>query len=455
MSLAKLGRATNYARGHLSQVERGIKNATHALALACDNALDAEGGLVELVAARERGSGRSGRASVPSLVGDVRAGRTGKTRETGAVGTDEPGEQPRFDTETGMPSWDLPWVLRMSASGSHEFRVGPTDPASPDAAALGFAAMTWGPAPQLGTGEAAPAISHFRRWFDTCRVLGQVYTPAMVTGLVVTTVGTLWGAANSARGDDRATLLRLAARFAEYAGWMTQEAGDDRGSLAWTRQAVALAEAGGDPLLAAYAIVRQAEIALYLGDAHTTVELARHAARQAESPRIRALAAQREAQGHALMGRRTASLAALDRAGALAASLHETGGENTEDVPAFGSTYLSQADTFVTGWCLQDLGRASDAVDLLSGGLEAIDPQARRARARYGARLALALAEAGDLDQACAVTATVAPAVAAVDSATIRIDLRRLNHVLNRRGDRRTRETTALIAQALRRPRTT
>ena len=67
----------------------------------------------------------------------------------------------------------------------------------------------------------------------------------------------------------RSELLLLAARAAEYAGWMSQEAGRDADALRWTDRAVTLA-GGPDPHLASFALFRQAEIALYQHDPLTT-----------------------------------------------------------------------------------------------------------------------------------------------------------------------------------------
>ena len=61
-----------------------------------------------------------------------------------------------------------------------------------------------------------------------------------------------------------------------------------------------------------------------------------------------------------------------------------------------------------------------------------IPSSARRARARFGIRCALAHAENGEIDQACAAAHDVLADVAVVDSATVRIDLLALNRTLNR-----------------------
>ncbi|MFE9171065.1 transcriptional regulator [Streptomyces kebangsaanensis] len=284
-------------------------------------------------------------------------------------------------------------------------------------------------------GEAREALAHFSSLFAECRNLGQSFGPVVVTQILVTSMNALRGLARSASRDaDREAALRLAARYAEYAGWMTQEAGDDTASLWWTDRAVALAGAGGDTEFAAYTLVRRADVALYRTDGRATVEYARLAEEQSRTPRIRGLAAQRGAQGHALLGEDAACFRALDRAAEL--MTRATRESETETAagaePVIGSMHLAGLADFVAGWCLHDLGRTTEAVGRLAGGLDAIPVRARRARARYAARLALALAEAGELKSACAIVEAVTSSVSVVDSATIRADLQRLSRRLNR-----------------------
>src|SRR5581483_9483681 len=105
----------------------------------------------------------------------------------------------------------------------------------------------------------------------------------------------------------------LAARYAEYTGWMAQESGSEKSALWWTQRAVQMASAAGDNDLVGYAAVREALITLYGERSRDTVELAQRAQQQLP-PRLRSLASQREAQGHALAGDYDACMRSLDRA---------------------------------------------------------------------------------------------------------------------------------------------
>ncbi|MFI6579584.1 helix-turn-helix domain-containing protein [Embleya sp. NPDC050493] len=409
LSLRSFAETINFSQSHISKVERGLKNPSPELAHVCDAALNAHGELSRLIA-------------------------------------------PKLPAEPAPPditsSWAVPWTLHLSPDGGNEFIA--LDDGPRESSLVKPAVMIWkGPPVAYPGGRCGLSLPHFHHLLDEYRALGQLLGPAVVAQLVVAATNALRGIARSTRGADRDATLALAARFAEYTGWMTQEAGNDVASLWWTDQAATLAEAAGDTELAVYTLIRRAEVALYRGDAYSLLELARGAAARSHSPRIRGLAAQREAQGHALLRDDRACMAALERSRELMAQALAAGDAGGE--PALGSVYLARNAAFVSGWCLHDLGRDAAAVRALEGGLDAIPPQALRARARCGARLAVALARSGELERACAIADMVTSSVTIVDSATVRADLHRLNHTLGRwPRDEVARLTVSRIAAAMR-----
>jgi hypothetical protein len=97
-----------------------------------------------------------------------------------------------------------------------------------------------------------------------------------------------------------------------------------------------------------------------------------------------------------------------------------------------GTMHLPDPVGMVTGWCLVDLGRPREAGEELDRQLALVGQDALRTRVRYGVRRALAYASAGEIDHACALTAPLLDEVAAVCSATVTTDLRRLARVLAR-----------------------
>ncbi|MEB3368588.1 transcriptional regulator [Saccharopolyspora mangrovi] len=272
------------------------------------------------------------------------------------------------------------------------------------------------------TGSAEP----FRVMFDQLRKLGQTASPSLVLPSLVAQTHSLREMARNAKPAQTAEILALTARYAEFAGWMTQEAGDDRAAMWWTDRSVELAEAGGDRRLGAHALVRRALVALYRHDARQTVEVAQLARRQALTDRIRGWAALHEAQGHALAGDHARCMRTLDVAREhLSAARPEPG-------PTLGASHLSDPATMIAGWCLHDLGRPRAATEVLDREVSALPEQALRSRARYGLRRALAHAAAGEIEHACALTTEALPGVDAVTSATVLTDLRKLSQLLTR-----------------------
>ncbi|MBE3001372.1 helix-turn-helix domain-containing protein [Nocardiopsis sp. HNM0947] len=365
LSLTALGEATHYSKGYLSKLETGTKPPSPEAAIACDAALDAEGGL-------------------SALAPDRRITRSA----------------PGVDRRTAL------------ALG---------------AATLGAASLP-GHAP--GTAPARvfseQTLSTFRDQLAGVRELGQHVSPDLVLPVVRAQADAVRALAASAPDTQRGTVLRLAARFSEYAGWMAQESGSDHGARAWTDEAVELAAAGGDRDMAAYSLVRHALIRLYAHDGPGTVDLARRAQRfDGLSTRVRGLAAKREAQGHALLGARAECERALERAQHHLAD--PPGGPET-----LGSMHVTDPVGLTRGWCLVDLGRPDAGAEVLDRALAELPSAAVRARTRFGVRRALAHAAAGEIDHACTLTEGLLCDATPSESATVLVDLRRLAQALGR-----------------------
>lgn len=386
LTLGQMSRLVHYSKGQLSKVERGLKTPSRELARLCDHALHAKGALAVLV------SPVHGQANV----------------------------------EISINSDEEVWVLELSKDGQSRFH-----PMSRrQVIAAGTASVTGmsitGPRIAAGS-EDTTLLGVSRSQFDQYRRLGQVVGPSLLLPTLIAQTHTLRELSTRTGARTRQELLRLAARYAEYIGWLVQETGDDHAALWWTRRAVDLAEAGGDHDLAAYALVRRALITFYREDAEHTIELARQAQRSAAPPRIRGLAAQREAQGHALAGDYDACMRCLDRARILLADCAPASA-----APVLGTTNLSDPAAMITGWCLHDLGRSREAAELIDAQMGQVPPHALRTRVRYGVRRALAHAMAGEIDHACRLSADLLYDARAVGSATVALDLRRLARTLSR-----------------------
>ncbi len=382
----------HYSKSQLSKIENGVRPPTVEFARRCDTALGARGELAALVPARAPASSA---AAAPQDA-------------TVAVSPADPGG---FD----------PWLGGLSAAA--------------EAAAAGATG-----------GEVVPGLATLEATFQLVREFGRSASPGSVLPLAVALLQAIRSESLSAGGGDRARLLRLGARVAMFTGWMAQEAGDDQAAARWSDLAAGLAEADGDTSFAQYTRIRKALIALYRGDAGRAVALAAATRTQpGAGPRVRGLAAQREAQGYALAGDERACMATLETAASFGSAAAAGSDESW-----FGSAAVPDMTELVVGWCLFDLGRLAEAEASLAAGLRDVPEGAHRARARFATRQALAQAASRDLDRACDTMARTLPELLRTDSATIRTDVSAFSRQVGRwRGHPAVRELQPAITAVL------
>lgn len=391
VSLAELARLVHYSKGYLSKIENGLRQPTSALARLCDSVLHCDGALIELA---ERGT----------------------AHQLGDTGVD-----------VGSATDVERWVMEMGDNGEVWFQaVNRRQALFAGAASLMTLSGALG---EARPGEHEAALGTFTAMFGQLRQLGQQTSPTLLLPTLIAQTHTMRSMATRASGRTRDRSFSLAARYAEYTGWMAQEAGQERVALWWTDLAVALAQAGSDQELAAYSLVRRALMTMYAGDGGQTIALAEQAQRHsAASARVRGLAAQREAQGHALRGDYGACCAALDRADELLATA-----ATTEQATVLGSSSVANPAALTRAWCLYDLGKPAEAARRFDLELDGVDPGRSRFQARWGVRRALSYAASGEIDHACELTDRLLGDVELVDSATVRLDLQALTRTLARR----------------------
>ena len=120
----------------------------------------------------------------------------------------------------------------------------------------------------------------------------------------------------NARERTRIELLTVGARYAEFAGWLHQDAGDAPAAMFWSDRAVEWAQQAGNRVLVAYMLMRKSNQASDDRDAGRVAGLAQAALRE-PGPipgRVRALALRQEAHGYALDGAELACDRKLDDA---------------------------------------------------------------------------------------------------------------------------------------------
>ncbi|MFI6408867.1 helix-turn-helix domain-containing protein [Streptomyces sp. NPDC050548] len=393
ITLTQFAATVHYSKGQISKVETGHKRPTNEFARLCDAALRTGGALEALVPAVPVRR-PSDRRPVPDQAGAMIEDSVERPDDTG---------------------WSPPTRRQLMAAGAVSV----------------FGIATAAPAVTAQVEPSGrPLIDAYRGLYDQYRRIGQMCPPQVLLPTLAAQTSALRSLAVSTGGDTGRGLLALAARFAEFTGWMAQEAGDDTAAVRWTAHAVDIAEAAGDGHLASYALVRRALITYYRGEGAETVALAEGALPGRLPPRIRALAAQRAAQGYALDGDHDACMRLLERARALFD--RAAAQEPVSHAPVLGPTHLSDPVAMVTGWCLLDLGRPRQAAEALDVEYERLAPDALRTRRRYGARRALAHAMSGEIGYACELTGDLLDHTSGVDSETITADLRRLARVLSR-----------------------
>lgn len=385
LSLRDLARLVHYSRGYLSKVETGQAIASTELARLCDAALGSGGALVGMA------------ASVPG--------------RRPAVGRKKKEEDSPVSSDPGMRRWPVPLV--------HEDLLS----SATTVISIAIPSLT-----QISSSQAESTAATFAALFGQLRQLGQRVFPGALLPTLIAQTQTLRSLAASARNPPRSILLGLAARYAEYTGWMAQEIGDDHAALWWTDEAVRMADAADQPEMGAYALVRRALVGMYRGDAAETIDLARMARSDPRaSERIRGLAALREAQGYALTADDSACQNALERG-----RKHLARAADDPTTPVLGTSTVLDPAAMVTGWCLHDLGRPADAGTVLDREIARLPADAQKARTRFAVRRALAYAAAGEVDHACWLTGELLADAQELSSATIRLDLVRLARALNR-----------------------
>jgi hypothetical protein len=255
-------------------------------------------------------------------------------------------------------------------------------------------------------------------------LLGPAHLRAL-TSLHLRFIGELLTVAS---GEGRAELLTVGARYAEFAGWLYQDAGDPQAAAYWSDRAMGWAQAAGNDLMVCYVLMRKSNQASSQGDAPRTLGLARAALRGQDrlSPRARALALRQEARGHALSGDPTGCARALDAARDEAAAPEDQGEEDRiltgYCTPAF--IEMEAAD------CAMLLGQPHQAVVTFQHGLAILPAEYQRDRAVNLARLAVAYATSQEPELACAVAQEAAAIVASTWSARAVAELRRLPTLL-------------------------
>lgn len=239
----------------------------------------------------------------------------------------------------------------------------------------------------------APVIGYFG---DQLRALSQLDNAAGPHFVLATATAQLHQVEQLAAAGPP-ELAALAARFAEFTGWLHQDLGDRTSAGLLTARAVDLADVSGDQELVTYNLMRRANILTGTGDHHLAASMADRALRQAQdlAPHLEAVCLRQEALTAAHLKDESTSLTAIGQALSLAAAETGTG---LLGPAAYCTTPYVQMEA---ARCLLLLGRSSEAEKACSLALQDWPIGLERDRSLCLARRSAALVDLNELEEAC------------------------------------------------------
>jgi hypothetical protein len=135
-----------------------------------------------------------------------------------------------------------------------------------------------------------------------------VVGPRYLVGPVQSQLPLLDRLCRASRGQQRETILSIAARSAEFCGWLYQDSGHPESALYWTNQALDYGQELGDAQLIAYVLHRKSNIVTEAGQAGHGLGLANAALKvsKALTSRVRAVALRQQARAYAILAETSA-----------------------------------------------------------------------------------------------------------------------------------------------------
>jgi transcriptional regulator with XRE-family HTH domain len=224
-------------------------------------------------------------------------------------------------------------------------------------------------------------------------------------------------------GPLRKDSLRLASRFAEFAGWLSQDAGDLAAAQHWTDRALDFLEESADPGQRAYVLMRKSAVAAERREHGRSLSLAAAACRDPESltPRVRALALRQSAISHALVRDERQSERSAEGA------LEAVAADDDSDSHGYCTPAYVAMESGVSAFHLRKLDVAAER---LSAAAACWPTGFARDQGLCLARLAVVEAGRGNIDVACAVGHDALAVAQVADSSRTRAALVSLNHPL-------------------------
>jgi transcriptional regulator with XRE-family HTH domain len=381
LTLQALADLIGFSPQHVSQVERAKAPPSRSFVGACDEALEAGGSLLGLVSAVvcERALQRDERSAARHA--SAGGGEPAVAIDDGSAALGGPVPLPlASQQEVGE---DVDPLSRRSLIGAGA------------GAAVGLSATT---APAAARKVDPGLVEH---WRMLLRLLDQhtaMFGPHDTLATIGHQLDLIAAHRRVARGRLCTDLLRVEARFSEYASWLCNDTGDAHGSDVWAVRCLRLAKEAGDDDLVAYLLMWQSQWACERSESRQAIAFAQAARRTpGATARISMLCARQEAYVHALAGDADASQRCL-------ADSHRLLADADAAPPWDDLAAQNAAPHFILAgearcWLWLQPARA---IALFDDALRIWPSHRPRSRGVQQARLALACVGAGEPDRAAA-----------------------------------------------------
>jgi tetratricopeptide (TPR) repeat protein len=384
LSQDTLGRLTYCDKALISRVEGARQVPTEAMVRRWDDALEAGGSLLAILA---------------------------------WVHHAQADEQYR---EVTYPDGDEVLVPVLTAEGNVTYASIPRRRFLADAAlvALGLDATTREPGPVVPVGRVADdEVEQLRGALRHLFTMDDTFGGGAVRALAVAQLRRVHRLINEGdyTADVGAHLHRIAAEIAELAGWLCFDAGRNDEARALYTESFSTAQLADDAPMCVQVLASMSLQSIYVRRPREALNMARRAQQMAAAwatPRLASVLATREARALAATTDTAGARAALEQAGKHLQRV--TGGD-----PAWLEFHDDAELAASAGLCYADLGQHRTAVELLGHALSAQASIYSRNRALYRVRRADSMRQLGDVDEACALAGEAVDQLGEVSSARV------------------------------------